>query len=64
MPCGFGHVLEAQIGGRKPETQDIGIAKIADDAARDQRLADRVSLCMAERQLAATLGRISRTDEI
>ena len=38
------HLGIAQVQRRKAEAQDIRGAKVADDAARDQRLHDRVGL--------------------
>ena len=64
MPRGFGHVLEPQIGGGEAEAQDIGIAEVADHAACDERLADRIGFRMAEGELAAALRGIGGADEI
>jgi len=42
----------------KAEAQDIGLAEIANDAARDQRLHHRIGLGVAERDLRAAAVRI------
>ena len=58
------YIFKAQIGRRKSETQDVGIAKIADHPARDKRLANSIGVRMAERELASPLMALRRTDEI
>ena len=50
---GLGNILEPQVGRREAEAQDIGIAEVADHAARDQRLRQRVGVLVPETQLAA-----------
>ena len=64
MPRRLRHILEAQIGRREAQAEDVGVAEIADHAAGDQRLAERVGLRVAEGELAAALGWVGRADEV
>ena len=53
----------AQRQRRQAEAQNIGIAKVADDTLRNERLDDFIGMGMAERDMAAALLSVPKPDD-